>query len=102
MVCYAAGHDKEEDARRAVFDAYMLRTRDIGRVDVLVDLAGSFGLDTTETKAVLDVDRYEARVDERRRAAATSGVRTTPSVVSGSRRMEGFHNGDALGTFLHL
>lgn len=86
--------------RTAVFEAALLEGRDIGRVDVLVDLARSAGLATTETKAVLDVDRYEADVAASRSVAADAGVTETPTVVRGERRLEGFHNRTVLGTFL--
>ena len=86
--------------RKRIFEAYLLEGRDIGRVDVLVELALAEGLDRTGTKAVLDVDRHQARVAELRTRALERGVSDTPTLVSGERRLEGFHNGDALGTLL--
>jgi predicted DsbA family dithiol-disulfide isomerase len=87
-------------AHRAVFDAVFLEGRDVGRVDVLVELAGGLGLDATETKATLDVDRYAPDVVAARAAAARSGVAASPALVSGHGTLQGFHNRDALRTFL--
>ncbi len=73
----------------ALFKARFEDRADIGRVDVLVGLAVGLGLDLTETKAVLDVDRYADRVAELRRLAEAEGVERTPTVHIGSERLEG-------------
>lgn len=86
--------------RRSLFEAYAIEGRDIGRVDVLVDLARAASMDTTTTKAVLDVDRFEADVVTLRSEALAAGVSDTPTAMMGRRRLEGFHNGTVLGTFL--
>lgn len=86
--------------RSAIFEAFLLEGRDIGRVDVLVGIAERHGLDTTETRAVLDVDRYSEAVTEARDAAMASGVTVPPTLVHGDRLLQGFHNRTALGTFL--
>ena len=48
--------------RLAIARCYAQDGGDIGRVDVLMEIGREHGLDRTETKAVLDVDRYEAQV----------------------------------------
>lgn len=100
LLLHAESAGSGAEVRRAIFHAFFLEGRDIGRVDVLVGLAREAGLDTTESKAVLDVDRYSAEVSERRDAAVASGVDTVPLVVSGARSLEGFHNRASLSTFL--
>jgi len=86
--------------RTAVARAYALEGRDIGRIDVLMELALEHGLDRTETKAVLDVDRHEALVAATARDAAEAQVTRIPTIVAGPRRIEGFHNRTALSTLL--
>ncbi len=100
LVLHAAETDLDDAVRDRIFEAYMREGRDIGRVDVLVALASDAGLDRTRTKAVLDVDRFEARVAALREAAAAEGVTDAPTVVHGAGRLEGFHNRDRLGTLL--
>ena len=100
LLLHAATADLQDAVRMAVFDCWLLEGRDIGRVDVLVELARNVGLDITETKAVLDVDRFEADVAAARAAALSNSVTDTPVLVRGDRRLEGFHNRTALGTFL--
>ena len=77
-----------------------MRGLDVGRVDVLVGLAGELDLDATETKAVLDIDRYSGDVAAGRELAALAGVAASPALVSDHGTLRGFHNRDALRTFL--
>ena len=86
--------------RQRLFDAYLTEGMDIGRVDVLVELARGLGLDTTEAKAVLDVDRHRADVVALREEATAEGVSTVPTILFGGRILQGFHNRSALGTLL--
>lgn len=102
LLAHASDADPERvDALRTLIaHAYAVEGRDIGRVDVLVDLAIAHGLDRTETRAVLDVDRYEAEVAAAAQRAAAAGVSRTPTLVRGDTRVEGFHNCTVLSTLL--
>lgn len=100
LVLHARASRLDRQLRDRLFAAHLLEGADIGRVDVLVDIAHSVGLDRTEAKAVLDVDRYEAEIAELRAAALAGGVRAVPTVTRGEKRLEGFHNAAALRTFL--
>ena len=100
LVLHAAESGRETPVRELIFEAYLFEVRDIGRVDVLVDLARVAGLDTSEAKAVLDVDRFEARVAELRMEASGVGITTTPTLRVGDRLLQGFHNASGIRTFL--
>jgi predicted DsbA family dithiol-disulfide isomerase len=100
LLWHAEERGVADEIRSAVFHAFFLEHLDIGRVDVLVSLAGRAGLDVTETKAVLDVDRFSAGVSDRRDEVVASGVDAVPSLVAGARSLQGFHNRASLGTFL--
>jgi len=97
---HAAEHGKGAEVRAAIFDAYFRQGRDIGRVDVLVEVAASVGLDRTATKAVLDVDRHEAEVVAARREATEAGVTDVPSHSVAGRVVEGFPDPTDHGTLL--
>ena len=62
---------------------------DIGRVDVLVNLAIGLGLDLTETKAVLDVDRHADAIVTLRGQAEADGVSRASCLRIGSESLEG-------------
>lgn len=86
--------------RRATFDAYHRRGRDIGRIDELVEVARGEGLDPTEAKAALDVDRYEERLLEDRREADRLELVELPALLAGGELLEGFRNPTDLSTLL--
>jgi predicted DsbA family dithiol-disulfide isomerase len=99
LVAHARAAGVGPQAHRAVFEAMFGRGEDIGRIDVLVGIAETLGLDPTETKAVLDVDRYAQDVAALS-AEAASSVGEPPALSFGGRVLRGFHNRDALRTFL--
>ena len=97
---HAKALEAGETVRKAIFAAFFAEARDIGRVDTLVEIAADAGLDRTEAKAVLDVDRFQADVVDARQAALVAGVRDTPSLLAGRTSLQGFHNRIALSTLL--
>jgi predicted DsbA family dithiol-disulfide isomerase len=100
LVLHAGTHGAAAPVRGSLFQAYLFEGRDIGRVDVLVELAVAAGLDRSEAKAVLDVDRFEADVAALRADAVAAGVAEPPALSRGDRHLEGFHNRAAIRTFL--
>ena len=86
---HAAEQGLESSMHEAVFSAHFMEGADIGRVDVLVASAEELGLDPSESKAVLDVDKHRERVVDLRRAAEASGVRRVPTLRSGDMSLEG-------------
>jgi predicted DsbA family dithiol-disulfide isomerase len=73
----------------AIFSAHFMEGADIGRVDVLVASAEEIGLDPSESRAVLDVDKHRERVVDLRREAEASGLRRVPTLRSGDMSLEG-------------
>ncbi|MGH7458665.1 MAG: DsbA family oxidoreductase [Longimicrobiaceae bacterium] len=71
------------EVRAAIYHAHFARGKDIGRIDTLLELAGDYGLDQTEAKVILDLDRYAASVEQDREEAGRIGVRTTPALIAG-------------------
>lgn len=100
LALHAREAERFDAVHRALFRAHALRGRDIGRVDVLVEIAEEEGLDPQETKAVLDVDRFSDRVVELRKEAERLGVRGVPTLQVDDRTLEGFHRGDSVRDFL--
>ena len=89
-----------EAMHAALFRSFFEGKADMGRIDVLIALAEEAGLDATEARAVLDVDRYGAEIDEMREAALRGGVRGPPTLEAGGRRLEGLPDRQELLRFL--
>lgn len=70
--------------RQALFAAHFSQGRDIGRIDVLVDIGAEVGLDASELKVVLDVDAFAARVAAEQEAGLRAGVEGVPTIVVGT------------------
>ena len=81
---FAAARGVGPAIRDAVFAAYFGEGRDIGRIDVLVELGAALGLDASELKVVLDVDTLAPRIQAEQDAARGAGVEGTPTVVAGT------------------
>ena len=89
------------ETRSAIFEAYFVQGVDIGRIDELVTIAGSLGLDPTETKAILDVDRFGDAVVLARAEAESKQITELPTIVGpGDQHLQGFHNQTDLSTLL--
>ena len=97
-------HAREKDlfpqVHSALFDAYLVQGRDIGRVDVLVQVAGEAGMDAQEARIVLGVDRHAAALDGLRGDAERLGVRGVPTLLVGGERIEGVLPPEALRALL--
>jgi len=100
LVFFAARHGVEAAVRGALLEAYFERAADIGRIDVLVDIAGEFGLDRGETKATLDVDKHAGDVLTARIEAEALGVRDVPVMSADGKPLEGFPDPSTLLTLL--
>ena len=97
-------HSREEDhffaVHRALFEAFLLEGRDLGRVDVLLEIAVRHGLDHSLTKAVLDVDRHAPMVTATRARAERLGVRGVPTLRAGDQTLEGLQSHGTILAFL--
>lgn len=70
--------------RESVWAAYFHGGRDVGRIDVLVELGVALGLDATEMKVVLDVDSLAAAVAADEALARRLGIDAVPALVIGA------------------
>ena len=64
----------------ALFRAFLEEGRDIGDVEVLLDIGGSVGLDREELRVTLDEGRYTEKVVADERLAARLGVDSVPTM----------------------
>ena len=80
-----------------MFRAFFQRSRDIGNIDVLTDVATTVGLDAREFRRALEQGNYRERVSELLRVANRHlGIEAVPTFVIGNRRLSGLYPADAL------
>jgi predicted DsbA family dithiol-disulfide isomerase len=100
LALHARERGRFEAIHWAIFEGYFERGGDIGRVDVLVEMAGAHGLREAEVRTVLGVDRFLPAVEEWRREAFAAGIGGVPTVDVGGRRLEGLSSVARLFSFL--
>ena len=74
---------------RAVFTAYFAEGRDIGKHDVLHEIATSVGLDADGMIAALDEGRFTARVQMDLDLSREIGLTGVPAFIIGNRAIVG-------------
>jgi predicted DsbA family dithiol-disulfide isomerase len=71
----------ERAMRDALFAAYFGAGRDIGRIDVLVEIGEGCGLDRTELKVTLDIDQHTEEIEREEEEAVRLGLQGVPAYV---------------------
>ena len=101
LVRWAQGQDAGADAKEALFAAYFRDHRDIGRQDVLVEIAGEIGLDRDIVSDLLARDADLDSVRREEEVFREMGVRGVPTYI-GDRRVavQGAESADKLTRFI--
>ena len=81
---FAAAAGVGRAMRRGIYEAYWLEGRDIGRIDVLLDIAEAVGVDPVDLRIALDIDRARERVLSDRAVAERLGVVAVPTFFIGT------------------
>ena len=85
---HARNHGVERGMRDAIFAAYFRDGRDIGRIDVLVELGESIGLDRTELKVTLDIDQHTDVIAAEEAEGMRLGLDGVPAYVATGSTVE--------------
>ena len=98
---YAKERGKGNEYNRRVLEAFFVEGRDIGRIDVLTELAGEVGLDEKEFGEGLRTRKYrEAHRRALRHAYGEAGVTGVPMFVVGGRVLTGLQDRKTLETVI--
>lgn len=76
---FAREHGAGDAMHRALYEAYFVEQRDIGRIDVLVAIGTAVGLDSMALRMALDVDKYAAQVVAQEDEAQRLGITAVPA-----------------------
>jgi predicted DsbA family dithiol-disulfide isomerase len=84
-----------------IFTAFFVKQRDIGKAEILADVAAELGLDADNVRAALESGRYaEAHQQALRRAQALE-ITVVPTFLVDGRRLEGVPSAEALHRLLN-
>jgi predicted DsbA family dithiol-disulfide isomerase len=87
---FARDAGKHHDFHRAALTAYFARSKDIGDLDVLSELAAGVGLDTAALRQELTAGRYAGRREAAHEEACRLGITGVPTFIfAGGARVVG-------------
>ena len=87
---FAKEHGKGNEYNRRVLRGFFVEGRDIGKIDVLADLAADVGLDPKQFRGALESGRYtEAHRQALRHAYYEAGITSVPTFVIGDHVLIG-------------
>jgi predicted DsbA family dithiol-disulfide isomerase len=78
---YARTRERHAAMHAAIYAAYWQHGRDIGRIDVLVEIGREVGLDPTGLRVALDIDQCTGQVEREEQLAAQLGLSAVPAWV---------------------
>lgn len=93
---WAEGQGKGDEIHDALFRAYFVNVKNIGKVDVLAQIAQENGLPAEEATDVLLSGKFKETVDEDWRRCARFGVNAVPTFLAGKYLMVGAQPYDQL------
>ena len=93
---WAETKGKAEEIANALFRAYFVDVKNIGKADVLADIAQDNGLPKDEATDILLSRKYKDAVDEDWRRCAAYGVNAVPTFLAGRYLMVGAQPYDEL------
>jgi predicted DsbA family dithiol-disulfide isomerase len=97
---WAESEGKGDFFHEAVFRAYFVDGKNIGRVDELVTLAKSIGLSEKKARSVLELRTFQEAVDSDWMRAHALGITAVPTFVVDRQTAVGFQSYEELGEFL--
>lgn len=86
---YARERGTFEEMRVGLFRAFFVEGRDLGELDVLVDVGERVGLEGADLRTALETGRYTERVVELEAVSARLGVSAVPTIVIGNLGVQG-------------
>jgi predicted DsbA family dithiol-disulfide isomerase len=97
---WAESKGQADPYHEAIFRAYFVDGKNIGKADELVRIAGSVGLPTKETKSILHSRTFRAAVDVDWDRSRILGITGVPTFVIGQEGVVGFQPYEALEQFV--
>ena len=93
---YAKIEGKFEAFHKAIFKAYLEDDKNIGNLDILLDIAEEIGLNREKTKAFIESSEAEDMVTSSKNEALRLGINSVPSFVINNNLIRGAYPYDAM------
>jgi predicted DsbA family dithiol-disulfide isomerase len=93
---YAKREGKFENFHKAIFKAYLEDDRNIGDIEILLDIAHESGLDREKTKAFIESAEAEEIVTNSKNEALRLGINSVPSFIIKNNLIRGAYPYDAM------
>ena len=93
---YAKREGKFELFHKEIFKAYLEDDKNIGNIDILLDIAEDIGLDREKTKAFVESPEAEDIVANSRNEALRLGINSVPSFIIGNNLIRGAYPYDSM------
>lgn len=97
---WAESKGKGDEFHAAVFRAYYVDGKNIGKIDELVLLAKSVGLSDQEAKRILESRTFKEEVDSDWSRSHALGITGVPTFVMGRQAVVGFQSYEVLEQFM--
>jgi predicted DsbA family dithiol-disulfide isomerase len=78
---YARDHGRFDEYHEEIFRAYFTEVKDIGRMDVILDVARSAGLDTEGLTAALQEGSYRAKLQNAQQESQRQDITGVPAFI---------------------
>ena len=93
---FAKERGKGNEFAHALFGAFFQRSEDIGKLDVLANLAAQVGLNEQDFRRAIQSSRYSERTKELLRQARMQMVTAVPTFIIGRQRVSGLYPAEVL------
>ncbi len=94
---FAKDQGKGDEYNGAVFRAFFQQSRDIGRIEVLADIAKEVDLDPEQFRGALERGAYRDRVQQLLQTAyERMRVTAVPTMIIGRQRLEGLYPAETM------
>ena len=99
-LAYADEHGLGQRYTERVFRAFFIEQRDIGRPEVLAEVAGELGLDATDFRSALHTGSYTDVHQQALHRARQLQITVVPTFLIDGRRLEGMPSAESLHRLL--
>lgn len=87
---FANEKGKGKEFNIKVYEAFFEKGKDIGRTNVLSEIASEIGLDSDDIKAVLEERKYKKKHEEAIKKSKEEGISVVPAIIIGHTKITGY------------